>query len=109
MITTIEDFKKLEIKIGKVISAEKVPDTDKLVKFIFDVGEDENRQVIAGVAEFFEDLSELVGKEMPVLTNLEPRKLKGQESQGMILAVDVEGKPVLLHPQKEVPAGSIVR
>jgi|SRR3989344_2377508 len=103
-----EEFKKLEIKIGSVISAEKVEGTDKLVKLIFDIG-GEQRQILAGIAEFFPDLSLLVGRQMPVIVNLEPKMLKGHESQGMILAVDVGGKPVLLRPENQVPPGSAVR
>tara|TARA_Y100000310_G_scaffold268360_1_gene280940 strand:+ start:8313 stop:8636 length:324 start_codon:yes stop_codon:yes gene_type:complete len=105
---TFDDFKKMEIKIGKVVSAEKVPETDKLVKLIFDLG-DEKRQIIAGVAEVIDSPADLVGKEMPVLVNLEPKKLRGHDSHGMILAADADGEPVLLHPEKEVPAGSVVK
>ncbi len=78
--------------------------TDKLIKLEIDFG-NEKRQVLTGVAEFLEP-SHFVGKQIPVFTNLEPRKFKGEESQGMILAVDVDGKPVLLHPEKEVPNGA---
>lgn len=105
---TFDDFKKLDIRIGKVKSVEKVPDADKLLKFIFDVGTEE-RQIIAGLALFFPDLSVLVGKEMPILLNLEPRKLRGLMSEGMILAADTDGQPVLLHPEREIPPGSVVR
>ena len=105
---TLSDFQKLEIKIGKVVSVERVPDTDKLIKFIFDLG-NEQRQIIAGMAEFFNDLSVLVGKEMPILVNVEPRKFRGYDSHGMIIAADVNGHPVLLHPEQEVPPGSIVK
>ncbi len=107
-MVTFEDFKKLDIKIGKVISAEKIPEADKLVKLIFDLGE-EKRQIIAGIAESFEDVSALVGKEMPVLVNIEPREVKNYQSQGMILAVDVDGQAVLLQPEREVTPGSIIR
>ena len=105
---TFEDFKKLEIKIGKVISAEKVTNADELIKFVFDIGK-EKRQIMAGMAEFFDNPSELIGKEMPLLINIEPKKFKGYESHGMIIATDVGGKPILLHPEKEIPPGSIVR
>ncbi|HYD35157.1 MAG TPA: hypothetical protein VD999_03775 [Vitreimonas sp.] len=105
---TVDDFKKLDIRIGKVISIEKVPDADKLLRFVFDVG-DEHRQIMAGMAEFFLDPSQLVGKEMPILMNIEPRNFRGYTSHGMIIAADVNGAPVLLHPEKEIPAGSIVR
>ena len=105
---TFDDFKKLDIRIGKVVSAERIPGTDKLLKLIFDLGT-EQRQVIAGIAEVIDNLESLVGKEMPVLVNLEPRKLRGYESQGMILAADTKGQPVLLYPEREVPPGSVVR
>lgn len=104
---SFEDFKKLDIKIGKVVSAERVPDTDKLIKLIFDMGDGE-RQVVAGIAESHNP-EDLIGKEMPVLTNLEPRELKGEMSNGMILAADADGKPVLLYPEEEIPPGSIVK
>ena len=68
----------------------------------------EKRQVVAGIAEFYQT-AQLIGKEIPVLVNLEPRTIRGTESHGMILAADVEGKAVLLHPEKEVPPGSIIR
>lgn len=105
---SIDDFKKLEIKIGKVISAEKVPEADKLLKLVFDIG-GEQRQIMAGIAESFPEPAVLVGKEMPVLTNLETRKLRSYESQGMIMAVDVDGQTVLLRPETEVSPGSMVK
>lgn len=105
---TFDDFKKLEIKIGKVISVEKIPETDKLLKFVFDLG-NEKKQIIAGIAEFFSDLNSLVGKEMPILANIEPREIKGYKSEGMVLAVDADDKVILLQPQKKVPPGSIIK
>ncbi len=105
---TIDEFKKLEIRIGKVISAEKVPDADKLIKLVFDLG-NEKRQIMAGIAEFFDDPLSLIGKEMPILANIESRKLRGYDSQVMIIAVDVNGCPVLLCPEEDVPPGSTVR
>lgn len=107
-MVTIEDFHRLDIRIGKVLSVEKVSGADKLLKFIFDLGE-EKRQIIAGMAEFYSDPSILEGKEMPLLLNIEPRTFRGQVSQGMIIAADVDGRPVLLHPEKEISPGSIVR
>lgn len=105
---SIDEFNKIEIKIGKVISAEKILEGDKLLKLVFDLG-GEQRQIMSGIAEFFDDPSVLVGKEMPVLVNIESRKLRGYESQGMIIAADVDGHSVLLHPETEVPPGSIVK
>ena len=106
---SIDDFKKLEIKIGKVKSVEKVENADKLLKFIFDIGNGEERQILAGIAEFYTDLESLVGMEVPLLLNLEPRMMGGLESQGMMLAADDGEKAVLLHPDKDIPAGRIVR
>lgn len=94
--------------MGKVISVERVPDSNKLVKFIFDMGTEE-RQILAGIAEFFPDLSVLIDQEMPILVNLEPRAMRGHTSYGMILAADNDGSPVLLHPAQEVLPGSVVR
>ncbi len=104
---TFDDFKRLDIRIGRVISAERVEGTDKLLKLEIDLGT-EKRQLVAGIAEFFQS-EQLIGKELPVLANLEPRKIRGIESKGMILAVDIEGRPILLGPEEEVPPGSIVR
>ena len=69
---TFEDFKKLDIRVGKVISVEKIPNADKLLKIIFDLGE-EQRQIIAGIAEYYPNFEELIGKEMPIVVNLEPK------------------------------------
>ena len=104
---SFQDFQKLDIRIGKVTGAGKVEGTDKLVKMDIDFGS-EQRQVIAGIADVYSP-EDLVGKELPVLLNLEPRKIRGIESQGMILAADAAGKPVLLHPDREVSPGSMVR
>ena len=107
MVITFDDFKKLDIRIGKVLSAERVKGADKLIKLQIDLGT-EKRQIVVGMAKFFEP-DHFIGKELPILTNLESKSFKGIKSQGMILATDVNGKPILLHPEKEVPAGSIVR
>lgn len=101
------DFQRLDLRIGKVISSNRVEGTDKLIKLQIDLGS-EKRQILAGMAEFFRP-EYLLGKLVPVLVNLEPRKFKGLESQGMILAADVEGKPILLHPEMEVPPGTMIR
>lgn len=84
---SIEDFKKIEIKIGHILSAERVPETDKLLKLTVDFGEENKRQIISGISMYFSDLDMLIGKKCAFATNLEPRSIKGLESQGMILAV----------------------
>jgi methionine--tRNA ligase beta chain len=103
---TFEDFKKIEIRIGKVISAEKVENADKLLKLQVDFGEFQ-RQIISGIAESFTP-EELVGKKLPFIVNLEYRKFKGEESQGMLMAIDTEDKTVLLEPVSDVAAGTEV-
>ncbi len=105
---TIEDFKKLDIRIGKILSAEKIPNTDKLLKLVFDIG-GEQRQIVAGIALIFSDPSVLIGREAPLLLNLEPRQLRGETSFGMMLCADKDGAPILLSPIEEVPLGSIVK
>ena len=106
-IIDINEFAKLDLRIGKIENAERVEGSKKLIKLEVDVG-DETRQLVAGIAEEYTPES-LIGKLVPMLANLKPVKLMGVESQGMILAVDVNGKPILLHPDREVPAGSRVR
>lgn len=103
-----EDFKKVEIRIGKIISAEKIPEGDKLLKLMVDLG-DEQRQIMAGIAEYFPDPEKLVGRETPIVANLASIKLRGYESHGMILATDNEDGIVLLQPEKEVKPGTLVR
>ena len=102
-----EDFKKLDLRIGKIISADRIEGSDKLLKLIVDFAS-EQRQIVAGIAEHYQPES-LIGKEFPFVTNLEPRTLRGVESQGMILATSVDGKPVLMSPTEEVPPGSVIK
>jgi len=106
-IINMSEFARLDVRIGKIVSAERIEGSKKLIKLDVDVG-DETRQLVAGIAEEYTP-EDLIGKLVPILANLKPAKLRGIESQGMILAVDVDGKPILLHPDKEVPAGSRVR
>ncbi|MGB2843195.1 MAG: methionine--tRNA ligase subunit beta [Halobacteriota archaeon] len=106
-IIEISEFAKLDLRIGKIENAERIKGSKKLIKLDVDVG-NEMRQMVAGIAEDY-DPEDLIGELVPVLTNLKPVKLMGVESQGMILAVEVNGKPILLHPDREAPAGSRIR
>ncbi|MEM7514314.1 MAG: methionine--tRNA ligase subunit beta, partial [Bacteroidota bacterium] len=104
---TFEDFQKMDIRIGTILEAEKVPKTKKLLKFKVDTGLDV-RTIVSGVAEFFKP-EEMVGKQVPVLVNLKPRTIRGVESQGMLLfAEDSEGILHLVSPDTEPNAGSSV-
>lgn len=87
---SIDEFQKLEIKIGKILSVEKIPESEKLLRLSVDFGEESFRQVISGISKYFPDEQELVGKKCAFATNLEPRKLMGLVSEGMILAVSGE-------------------
>ncbi|NQE05741.1 Methionine--tRNA ligase [ANME-1 cluster archaeon GoMg1] len=106
-IIDLNEFARLDLRIGKIVNAERIEGSKKLIRLEVDIG-NEQRQVVAGIAEEYRP-ENLIGKLIPVLVNLKPAKLMGVESQGMILAVDVNGRPILLHPDMEVPAGSKVR
>ncbi|WP_457549832.1 methionine--tRNA ligase [Archaeoglobus sp.] len=103
----IKDFAKLDIRIGRIIKAERIKGSRKLLRLEVDIG-NEIRQIVAGIAETYNP-EDLIGKLVPVLVNIKPAKLMGVESRGMILAVDVDGKAVLLHPDSDVPVGSKIR
>ena len=101
-----EDFQKLDIRIATIVEAEKVAGADKLLRLIVDLG-DEKRQLVAGIALQYEP-KELPGKQVPIVCNLEPAKIRGVESNGMILCAAMP-QPVLLLPQKKVPNGSKIK
>ena len=102
-----EEFQKIDLRVAKVIEAEKVKDSKNLLRLKIDLGKGK-RQIVAGIANFYKP-GDLVGKEIVVIANLEPKILFGLESKGMLLAADVDGRPVLLIPEKEVPAGTKIR
>jgi methionyl-tRNA synthetase len=106
---TIDDFAKVELRVGVVKSAEKVQGADKLLKVMVDIG-DEVRQVLAGIALAYAP-EQLVGRKVVVVTNLVPRKMRGQESNGMLLAASdgADGKPVLVTFAEDIPAGAKVK
>jgi methionyl-tRNA synthetase len=108
MTINYDDFAKLEIKIGTILTAEIVPDADRLLKLDVDVGEESHRQIVSGIREFFPNPEELVGKQCPFLVNLETRTIKGLESQGMILAVGRGEVFSLLHPANKLESGTVV-
>lgn len=103
------DFAKLQIKIGTILEVEVVPETDKLLRLLVEVGEETPRQIISGIREYVEDPQELVGKQFPFLVNLAPRTIRGLVSDGMILAVGDENVFAFLKPHTAVPAGSSIR
>ena len=112
----IDDFAKCDIRIGTILSAEYIEGADKLLRLSIDLGEsatDEEgnavnvpRQILSGIREYVEDISTLVGKQVPVLANLPTRKMKGFESQGMILAAGDGEVFALIHPDHKLPPGT---
>jgi len=117
---TIDDFAKVQIKMGKILTAERIEGSDKLLKFSIDLGEATPRTICSGVAQYYQP-EETIGKMVPVIVNLAPRKMRGVESNGMVMfaidetAIVVEGAeskpghvPVMLNPIKDVPPGSPV-
>jgi methionyl-tRNA synthetase len=103
---SIEDFAKVDMRVGEIVSAEAVPNTTKLLKLMVDIGT-EVRQVVAGIAECYKP-EQLVGMKVVLVTNLQPRKLRGVESNGMVVAATVgpEGRPVLATFKEDVPKGA---
>ncbi len=103
----ITDFTKVELRVGEVLTADRIPKTDKLLLLSVDVGEEKPRQILAGIAQYYEP-DQLVGRKIAVVANLKPRKLRGYESQGMLLAASVgdEGKPVIATFTEDVPNGA---
>lgn len=132
-LISIDDFKKVDLRVAKVISAEKIEGSEKLLKLTVDVGEVETmkdgstfpigseqdspstssgsrktRQILSGIAKSYNP-ENLVGKSIIIIVNLQPRMMMGMESQGMVLAVlDSEGKAVIISPEIEVSAGATV-
>ncbi len=104
---SFDDFLKIEVKAGKILSAEKIPETDKLLKLSVDFAEATPRQIVSGISIYFPDPTILVGKTCMFVTNLEPRMIKGFESNGMLFAVSTaDGNFSLLEPNATIPPGT---
>lgn len=110
---TYDDFKKVEVRAGKILSAEKVLDTDKLYKLSVDLGEKDEagaskpRTIVSGIALYFPDPAVLIGRTVMFVANLEPRTIRGIESNGMLFAVSTpEGGFSLLEPNNTIPPGT---
>jgi len=107
MVVSFEQFKQLDLRIGKVIKVEDIPGSDKLYKLIVDFG-GEKRQAVAGLKKFYKP-EELEGKKFVFVTNLEHKKLLGVESECMVLAAETGNSIALLQADKDVPEGSKIR
>ena len=107
MYITYEEFSKLDIRVARITSAERIKGYKKIVKARVDLG-DEERELVVGGAEYYQP-EELVNKRVIILANLQPRKIAGIESQGMLLAADLDGKPIWLTTDGDAPLGSKIR
>jgi methionyl-tRNA synthetase len=108
-VITIEEFQKIELRVATILSAERVPSTEKLLKLQIDLGS-ERRQLVAGIAKHYTP-EELIGKQIVVVTNLQPAVIRGIESQGMLLAAstDDSSQLALVTLQRPVPNGCRVK
>jgi methionyl-tRNA synthetase len=105
---TFDDFSRIDIRTATILEAEKVPKTNKLLKLKIDTGID-IRTIVSGIAEYY-DPSAIIGKQISIIANLEPRMIKGIESKGMILmAEDKDGKLVMVAPADKVSNGSMIK
>lgn len=114
-IINYDDFAKVDLRVGTILKAEPHPNADRLLKLQVDLGEAQPRQICAGIKQFYPDLAALVGRQIVVVANLAPRTIRGEASNGMLLAASVrkdgDEAPqdvVVLAPSKDVPAGSKV-
>lgn len=104
---SIEDFAKVQMRVGQVIAAEKVEGSRKLIRLKVDIGTD-IRQVVAGIAEAY-DAASLINRKVVIVANLKPARLMGIESNGMVVAASIGGKPVLATFAEEVPNGTLLK
>ena len=104
---SIEEFSRIEVKVGTVRSAERVPDTDKLLRLTVDFSEESGaRQIISGINAYVADPTELVDRQLAFVTNLAPRMIRGLESNGMLFAVGNDETFAFLTPDRDVPPGT---
>jgi len=104
-----DDFEKIELKVAEVLEVERVEGSDKLLKFKLDAGDSEPRQILSGIAQFYPNEQELVGKKLQIVANLKPRKMmKKYVSQGMILSAEFGDQLRVLTVDADVPAGSLI-
>lgn len=102
-----DDFAKLDIRIGKVLACVRKEGSEKLLRLTVDFGEEGKRNILSGIAQYYKP-EDLINKEFVFVLNLQPRKIMGEESQGMILAADAK-KIVLLKPKSKTPPGAEIR
>jgi methionine--tRNA ligase beta chain len=107
MTVPFAEFQKIDLRVGKIKNVEEVEGLDRIYKLEIDIGERKLRTILAGVKEYFAPF-ELLGKNVVVVANLEPKEVRGVMSEGMLLAAEVDGKPILLVPEEKVKPGTSV-
>lgn len=103
---SIDEFSKIQVKVGTVISAERVPETDKLLRLMVEFGEETPRQIVSGIAAYVPEPEALVGRQLSFVTNLAPRTIKGLESNGMLFAAGEGDTFAFMVPDRHVPPGT---
>lgn len=105
---SFDKFLQTELRVARIVAAERVEGTDKLLRLQLDVGEFGPRQIVAGIAAAYET-DPLIGKRIVIVANLKPARIRGVESEGMLLAADLDGRPILATFDEDVPPGTRVR
>lgn len=106
-VISFPDFDKMDLRIGKIVNCERKEGSEKLLRLTVDFGEEGQRNILSGIAPWYQP-EELINKQFLFIINLEPRKMMGEFSEGMILAADAE-KPIPLKPTKKIPSGTKIR
>jgi methionyl-tRNA synthetase len=105
-VITIDTFAQVDLRVGQIVTAERIPNADKLLRLEVDLAEDGPRQLLAGIAQWYTPES-LIGQKIIVVSNLQPRRMRGLEARGMLLAADAaDGRPVLATVPADTPNGS---
>ena len=107
MSVPFTEFQKIDLRVGKVRKVEEIEGLDRIYKLEIDIGEKKPRTILAGVKEHFKP-SELLGKSVVVVANLEPKDVRGTLSEGMLLAAEIDGRPILLVPEEKVKPGTLI-
>lgn len=105
---SIDRFMEIELRVARVVEAERVPKADRLLRLQLELGDGERRQIVAGIAASYEPES-LIDKRIIVVANLQPARIRGVDSQGMLLAADLDGRPIVATFEEPVPPGTRVR
>jgi len=104
-LISIDTFSQVDLRVGQIVTAERIPNADKLLRLEVDMAEASPRQLLAGIAEWYAPDS-LIGRKIIVVSNLQPRRMRGLESQGMLLAADADGQPMLATVPSQTPNGA---